>query len=134
MENDSVNWSIGRSILYEIGIIFGGRGVALLASISDTALCIVKPHAVRAKLAGKIIKQIVDAGFRITGAATFAVDLAQATEFYEVYRGVAPEFVEMTQELSTSPCIAIEVAKPGDNVVAALREVCGPRDVPSREP
>jgi nucleoside-diphosphate kinase len=114
----------------EIGIIFGGRRVALLSSINETALCIVKPHALRAKLAGKIIKQIVDAGFQITGAATFAVDLAQATEFYEVYRGVVPEFVEMTQELSTSPCLAIEVAKPGDNVVVKLRKVCGPRDVP----
>jgi nucleoside-diphosphate kinase len=53
-------------------------------------------------------------------------NLAQATEFDEAERGVAPELVEMTQELSTSPCLAIEVAKPGENVAA----LCGPWDVP----
>jgi nucleoside-diphosphate kinase len=114
----------------EIGIIFGRKNVSLISVISNTALCIVKPHAVRAKAAGKIIKQIVESGFQITGAAMFSVDLAQANEFYEVYRGVAPEFVEMTQELSRSPCIAIEVAVRGRDVVAELRALCGPRDVP----
>jgi nucleoside-diphosphate kinase len=109
----------------EIGIIFGGKAVSLVSALSDTALCIVKPHAVRAKVAGKIVKQIVESGFRITGAGMFCVDLAQAHEFYEVYRGVAKEFVEMTQELSRSACIAVEVAKPGADVVAELRAVCG---------
>jgi nucleoside-diphosphate kinase len=119
-----------ESAAREIGIIFGGLAVKLASSLTGTALCIVKPHAVRAGFAGRIIQQIADGGFIIIGAGLFTLDMAQATEFYEVYRGVVDEFVELSTELSSGPCIALEVTREGGDVVKSLRELCGPRDIP----
>ena len=41
----------------------------------------------------------VDAGFAMTGAASFALDRVDAMEFLEVYKGVVPEFAAMVDEL-----------------------------------
>ena len=38
-----------------------------------------------------------------------------------------PEYVEMVNELSRGPCVALEVT--GEDAVAKLREICGPRDI-----
>jgi nucleoside diphosphate kinase len=40
------------------------------------------------------------------------------------------EFVELSNELASEPCIAIEVTRDGGDVVHKLREVVGLRDVP----
>jgi nucleoside-diphosphate kinase len=117
-----------ESAAREISTIFSA--VKLTSALTGTALCIVKPHAVRAGFAGRIIQQIADAGFTITGAGLFTLDIEQATEFYEVYRGVVNEFVELSTELASGPCVAIEVTRDGGDVVRKLREVVGPRDVP----
>lgn len=47
-------------------------------------------------------------------------------EFLEVYKGVVPEYNQMVEELTNGPCIALEVRH--ENVVPALRELCGPHD------
>ena len=114
----------------EIGIIFGNRRVRLTYSLDRTSLLLIKPHAVRACLAGKIIKQVADAGFTICGAMMTATDVQEASEFYDVYRGVVEEYTDMVKQLSEGPCIAVEVAKDDGDVVNDLRTICGPRDVP----
>jgi nucleoside-diphosphate kinase len=117
-----------ESAAREISTIFSA--VRLASALAGSALCIVKPHAVRAGFAGRIVQQIADAGFTITGAGMFTLDIAQATEFYEVYRGVVDEFVELSNELASGPCVAIEVTRDGGDVVRSLRKLAGPRDVP----
>lgn len=114
----------------ELGAVFGNRGVRLASSLDRTSLLIVKPHAVKAGVAGKIVKQVVDGGFFILGAMMVSLDLQQAAEFYDVYRGVVDEFTDMVKELSSGLCLAIEVARDDGDVVNDLRELCGPRDVP----
>ena len=102
----------------------------LVSSLDRTSLLIVKPHAVKAGHVGKIVKQVVDGGFFILGAMMASLDLQEAAEFYDVYRGVVDEFTDMVKELCSGPCLALELAKDDGDVVNDLRALCGPRDVP----
>ena len=115
----------------ELGIIFGMRSVQLSWQLHDTTCCVIKPHAVKAGVAGKIIAQIVQSGFEISGAMLASLDINMSTEFLEVYRGVTEDFVEISQELASGPLIALELKlsnSSSESPVHALREVCGPRD------
>eukprot|EP00163_Fabomonas_tropica_P011610 TRINITY_DN2237_c0_g4_i11.p1 TRINITY_DN2237_c0_g4~~TRINITY_DN2237_c0_g4_i11.p1 ORF type:complete len:152 (-),score=33.92 TRINITY_DN2237_c0_g4_i11:380-835(-) len=92
----------------------------------DCTLAIIKPHAVVNGHAGKIIHQIFQEGFDVSAIEMFHVDRACSEEFYEVYRGVVPEYSGMVEQLTSGPVIAIEVR--GENVVPAFRELAGPSD------
>ena len=102
--------------------------------LSNTSLAIVKPSAM-ANL-GLVMDAVCDAGFAMTGAASFTLDRVDAVEFLEVYKGVVPEFAAMVDELTSGAFVAMEVArseKDGgsvseNGVVEALREACGPAD------
>jgi len=39
----------------------------------------------------------------------FFLDRPTAEEFFDVYRGVLPEFSGMAEHLTSGPCIALEV-------------------------
>lgn len=69
--------------------------------------------------------------FNITAAQLFNIDRAAAAEFLEVYKGVLPagEFNAMIEELTSGPCIAVEVAdKDRADPVEPLRQLAGPMD------
>ena len=111
----------------ELDIVFNGRAISLASEGENSTLCVVKPHAVKEGLAGSIIKDIVAAGFRIGGAMMTTLEIGTAQEFLEVYKGVVAEFADMTSEMSSGSCIALELIK--DNAVKDFRQLCGPRDV-----
>lgn len=56
----------------------------------------------------------------------FTLDKATAEEFFEVYKGVLPEFVAMIEHMTTGPCIALEIRQ--ENVVKTFRDLAGPMD------
>jgi nucleoside-diphosphate kinase len=56
----------------------------------------------------------------------FQLDKPTAEEFFEVYKGVLPEFVAMIEHMTTGPCIVLEVRQ--ENAVNSFRELCGPMD------
>jgi nucleoside-diphosphate kinase len=116
-----------QSASRELGIIFGQKSVQLAAKLGATSCAVIKPHAVKMGLAGKIIKEIVANNFEITGALMTKLEFGAAEEFLEVYRGVVSDYNDMVKQMSSGPCIALEVSK-GDGVVAEFRNVCGPRD------
>jgi nucleoside-diphosphate kinase len=116
-----------QSAARELEIIFGNKAVALSAKLEATSCAVVKPHAVKAGLAGKIVKEIIANKFEITGAMMTKLDSHAAEEFLEVYRGVVSDYSDMVKQLASGPCLALEVAK-GEGVVAEFRKVCGPRD------
>jgi nucleoside-diphosphate kinase len=97
----------------------------------STTLCLVKPSAM--EHLGLVMDKIVSTTdgdgqeFVIVGAKTFALDRVAALEFYEVYRGVAPEFSMMVDEITSGAFVALEVAGDG-NVVSRFRELAGPVD------
>jgi len=111
----------------ELGIIFGERAVTLACAPDACTCAVVRPHAVRDGSAGRIVQDIVAAGFAITGARIAHLDLAAAGEFVEVYNGVVADHGDMVQELASGPCLALELAR-GADTVQAFRELCGPRD------
>ena len=111
----------------ELGFFFGrNKPWPTTAHFQDCTLAIIKPHAVNSGLAGRIIDDILQEGFDITALEKFDMDRTTAEEFYEVYKGVVPEYSGMVDELTSGPCIAIEVR--GENVVANFRDVAGPAD------
>ncbi len=99
-----------------------------LASFQDSTLCIIKPHSVQNGDAGKIIDFILEEGFEITAMQMFHLSQTDSSEFLEIYKSVLPEFGDMTAELSSGNCIAMEIKGEGNSTVEKFRQVCGPMD------
>ncbi len=56
----------------------------------------------------------------------FNLDKPTAEEFLEIYRGVLPEYIPVTEQMTTGPCIVLEIRQ--ENAVVSFRELCGPID------
>jgi len=108
----------------EMNAIFGSS-FPCYAACESCSLAVILPHAVAEGKAGAMIEEIGQAA-QINCVQMFTLGSANAAEFYEVYKGVVPEYAKKVVELTAGPCIAIEVV--GDNVVPTLREVAGPHD------
>ena len=80
-----------------------GKNFAPTAAFNNCTCCVIKPHIVQEGL-----------------------DRPTAEEFFEVYKGVLPEFVGMVEHMTTGPCIVLEVRQ--ENAVKSFRELCGPTD------
>jgi len=121
---------------------FFGRGKHSLnttATCSETSSCvIVKPHCVLSGQFGSVVARIQAAGWDVKAVKLHNFERANAEEFYEVYKEVVQEYDMMVCELTSGPCIALEVAPMGNNsssidesnsVIARFKsEVAGPRD------
>lgn len=96
------------------------------AQLGDCTLGIIKPHAVLEGLTGPIMNGITSASLSITAVQLHNVEKANAQEFYEVYKGVVAEYNLMVEELTSGPCIAMEVS--GTDAHGTFRELVGPTD------
>lgn len=58
------------------------------------------------------------------------MDRKESEIFFEIYRGVVPEFLQMVDSLVVGPCIAVELISNDlkGNTQQSLREFCGPSD------
>lgn len=110
----------------ELGIIFGGKAISVNYEIGECSLLIVKPHVFSSGVAGKVIAEIVANGLKIGGALVHTLDMNEAEEFFEAYRGVIEEYSQIVEEITSGPSLALQVI--GENVVENLRAICGPRD------
>ena len=106
------------------------KGPANTATLENCTCCIIKPHAVQAKLTGDIINDIQMAGYIISAIQQFSVNPFDAEEFLEVYKGVLPDYGLMVGELQSGPCIAMELKHKDEkfDVQAEFRRLCGPMD------
>lgn len=59
---------------------------------NNSTLCIIKPHAIKEGIHGDIMHAILDCNFKITGMEMFYLDMVNAAEFLEVYKGVVPDY------------------------------------------
>ena len=109
---------------------FGGnpatRAMQTTAVMNNCTLCIIKPHVIKEGLAGQIIDMILSEGFEISAMEMFNLSRAVVEEFYDVYKGVLPEYVPLIEHMSNGPIIALEIRQ--QNVVTAFRDFCGPHD------
>ena len=76
---------------------FFSQNMRSTAQFNNCTCCVIKPHAVANGDAGKIIDIILEEGFEISALEMFALDKPSAEEFFEVYKGVLPEFVAMIE-------------------------------------
>lgn len=88
-------------------------------------LAILKPDAVAAGKAGKIIAHLEEKGFRIRGIRLLKLTRARASDFYAVHRE-RPFFDELVEFMTSGPAIAL--ALEADDAVARLRETIGTTD------
>jgi nucleoside-diphosphate kinase len=88
-------------------------------------LTIIKPDAVGAAKAGKIIALLEEKGFRVKAARVLHLTQKQAGEFYAVHRE-RPFYGELVSFMTSGPCMPIVLEKA--NAVLALRDAIGATD------
>ncbi len=91
----------------------------------EETLTIIKPDAVRAGSAGRIIAHLEDAGFVIQAIRRIRLSRAQAEAFYAVHRE-RPFFEDLVAFMTSGPVVAIALAR--ENAVAHLRDTMGATD------
>jgi len=91
----------------------------------ERTLAIIKPDAVRAGVAGEIIAQIQQAGFRILGMKLIRLNEDQAGAFYAVHRE-RPFYRELVRYMSSGPVVPMALEKV--NAIADFRTLIGATD------
>ena len=90
--------------------------------MSTLTFGIIKPDAVRAGNAGKIIDRILAAGFNIRGLKLVHQTRKQAEGFYAVHAGKG-FYDELTEFMSSGPCVVMALEK--ENAVKSWRDLMG---------
>lgn len=85
----------------------------------------IKPEAVAAGHAGKIIDMITDNGFRIVALKLTRLSRAEAGTFYEVHKE-RPFYGELVEYMASGPIYAAILEK--DNAVEDFRKLIGATD------
>lgn len=97
----------------EINFWFGGdpasRPMQTTAVMNNCSLCIVKPHILKEGKAGEVIDMILQAGFELSGAEIFYLSRPVIEEFYDVYKGVLPEYLPLIEHISNGPSLVLEI-------------------------
>ena len=88
----------------------------------ERTLAIIKPDAVTAGHAGKILDRILQEGFAVRAMKLVHLTKTQAEGFYAVHRE-RPFFGELTEFMSSAPCIPLVLER--EDAVAKWREVIG---------
>lgn len=85
----------------------------------------IKPTAVSAGYAGKILDQIINGGFKISALKMHHLTKKQAQLFYEIHKE-RPFYHELVDFMSSGPVIAAILEK--ENAVEAFRTFIGATD------
>jgi nucleoside-diphosphate kinase len=91
----------------------------------NRTLAIIKPDAVAAGKAGKILAHLEDAGFTVRAARLTRLNRAQAEAFYAVH-SERPFFESLVSFMTSGPVMPI--ALEADGAVPKLRKVIGATD------
>jgi nucleoside-diphosphate kinase len=91
----------------------------------EQTLAIIKPDAVRKRLAGRIVQRIEEAGFDIRAMRRVALSRAEAEGFYAVHRERG-FFASLTTFMSSGPAIALVIQAPDG--IAKWRALMGATD------
>ncbi len=78
----------------------------------EQTFAIVKPDAFAAGNAGKILARIYAEGFKIVGLKKLYLSKVEAEGFYYVHKA-RPFFGELTDFMSSGPCIVMALEAPG---------------------
>ena len=97
----------------------------------EKTFAIIKPDAVKARHAGRILQRIEEAGFRIAAMRLQHLTKAEAEGFYAVH-SARPFFGSLTDFMSSGPCVllALEAA----DAIKQWRALMGATDPARAEP
>lgn len=93
--------------------------------MSNITFIMIKPDAVERGLIGNILKDIIDAGFKIRALKLTQLSHNEAKLFYSVH-AERPFFDELTKFMSRSPIVAAVLEK--ENAVSEFRNLIGDTD------
>jgi nucleoside-diphosphate kinase len=91
----------------------------------ERTFAIIKPDAVRARAAGRILARIEDAGFTVRAMRLQQLTKKEAEGFYAVHRE-RPFFGSLTEFMSSGPCIVMALEAP--DAIKKWRELMGATD------
>lgn len=94
-------------------------------------LAIIKPDAVQAGNAGKVLAHLEGEGFKLRGARLVHLDTTKAEAFYAVHKE-RPFFRSLVAFMTSGPALAIALER--DNAVGHLRDVIGATDPAEARP
>jgi nucleoside-diphosphate kinase len=86
---------------------------------------IIKPDAVRARVAGKILQRIEDEGFQIRAMRLVNLSKREAEGFYAVHRE-RPFFSSLTSFMSSGPAVVLALEAP--DAIKKWRTLMGATD------
>ena len=92
---------------------------------TERTFAIIKPDAVRAGHAGRVLARIEDAGFTIRAMRLQHLTTPEAEGFYAVHRE-RPFFGELTEFMSSGPCVLLALEAP--DAIAKWRTLMGATD------
>lgn len=111
----------------ELDLFFGKDTKLRPTSMLNNCACLViKPHIIQEGNAGKIIDILLSNGFEISAMEMIYLNKTTAEEFFDVYKGVLPEYASIIEHISSGPIIAMEIRQ--DDAVNQLRALVGPAD------
>jgi nucleoside-diphosphate kinase len=93
--------------------------------MTERTFAIIKPDAVKARTAGKIIARIEESGFAIRAMRLTHLTKRQAEGFYAVHRE-RPFFGSLTDFMSSGPCIVMALEAP--DAIQRWRALMGATD------
>ena len=99
--------------------------------MTERTFAIIKPDAVRARHAGRILARIEDAGFAIRALRLTHLTRQEAEGFYAVHRA-RPFFGSLTEFMSSGPCIVMALEAP--EAIRKWRALMGATDPAKAEP
>ncbi len=94
-------------------------------------LAIIKPDAVAAGKAGRVLATLEDAGFKIRGSRVIKLGAAGAQAFYSVHRERS-FFGSLIEFMTSGPCMPLALEH--ERAVPHLRTVIGATDPAEAEP
>jgi nucleoside-diphosphate kinase len=92
---------------------------------SQLTFAIIKPDAVRARVAGRILARIEEAGFTVRAMRLVHLARREAEGFYAVHRE-RPFFGSLTEFMASGPCIVMALEAP--DAIARWRTLMGATD------
>jgi nucleoside-diphosphate kinase len=93
--------------------------------MSEKTFAIIKPDAVKARHAGRILAKIEEAGFTIRGLRFTHLTRKEAEGFYAVHHA-RPFFASLTEFMSSGPCIVMALEAP--DAIKKWRTLMGATD------
>jgi nucleoside-diphosphate kinase len=88
----------------------------------ERTLAIIKPDAVRSRVAGKILARIEEAGFTILAAKMIHMTDAQARGFYIVHKE-RPFYASLCAFMTEGPCVPMVLE--AENAIQKWRDLMG---------